>query len=78
MDAPDFPDDLVQTQRAFNAAYAALAMSLPRDTTALRRHLLHLSVRLQWHSHWRTTSSVPAARMRLRQTARARDAARAA
>ncbi|MFD8418204.1 hypothetical protein [Streptomyces sp. NPDC059466] len=77
MDAPDFPDDLVQTQAAWNATYNALA-ALPRDTTALRRRLLVLSVRLWWHSYWETAPSVPAARSELRQLARARGAARAA
>nr|BFD87196.1 hypothetical protein StreXyl84_65970 [Streptomyces sp. Xyl84] len=35
-----FPDDLVQTRAAWNAAYAVLAAPRPRDTTALRRRLL--------------------------------------
>ncbi|WP_327259917.1 MULTISPECIES: hypothetical protein [unclassified Streptomyces] len=42
----DFPDDLVQTQPAWNATYDALAAPRPRDTTALRRRLLRLSGRL--------------------------------
>jgi hypothetical protein len=46
MDATDFPDDLVQTQAAWNATYDALAAPRPRDTAALRRRLLRLSVRL--------------------------------
>ncbi|MFD9099107.1 hypothetical protein [Streptomyces collinus] len=78
MDATSFPDDLVQTQAAFHATYAALAAPHRGDTTALRRRLLRLSVRLWWHPYWDTTPSVPAARMELRQLARAREAARAA
>jgi hypothetical protein len=53
MDVTDFPDDLVQTQAAWNATYDALAAPRPRDTTALRRRLLRLSVRLWWHPYWR-------------------------
>ncbi|MEW2121792.1 hypothetical protein AB0945_43085 [Streptomyces sp. NPDC005474] len=78
MDATDFPDDLVQTQHAFNATYAALTAPHPRDTTALRRRLLRLSVRLAWHPYWNTALSVPAARTELRQLARIRGTACAA
>lgn len=78
MDVTDFPDDLVQTQAAWNATYDALAAPRPRDTTALRRRLLLLSVRLWWHPDWETVPSVPAARSELRQTTRARRAVRAA
>ncbi|MFJ3365729.1 hypothetical protein [Streptomyces anthocyanicus] len=78
MDATDFPHDLVQTQAAWNATYDALAAPRPRDTTALRRRLLHLSVRLSWHPYWETAPSVPAARSELRQLVRARGAVRAA
>jgi hypothetical protein len=73
MDATDFPDDLVQTQYAFNAAYEALAVSCARDTAFLRRRLLRLSVRLWWHPYWTTVPSVPAARTELRRLARVRD-----
>ncbi|MDQ0767174.1 hypothetical protein QF027_009809 [Streptomyces canus] len=46
MGATRFPDDLVQTQHAWNATYDALAAPHRRDITALRR-LLRLSVRAQ-------------------------------
>ncbi|MFD4530144.1 hypothetical protein ACFWP7_40830 [Streptomyces sp. NPDC058470] len=46
MDSTDLPDDRVQPQRAWNAAYDALAATRPRDTTDLRRRLLLLPVRL--------------------------------
>ncbi|MEV4975388.1 hypothetical protein [Streptomyces scopuliridis] len=78
MDVTDFPDDLVQMQAAWNAAYDALAAPRPSDTTALRRSLLLLSVRLWWHPYWQTVPSVPTARSELRQLARARGVVRAA
>ncbi|MGC2997553.1 hypothetical protein ACPF8X_03890 [Streptomyces sp. G35A] len=79
MGETDFPDDLVQTQAVWNATYDALAAPRPRDTTALRRRLLLLSVRLWWHPYWETAPSVPAAaRSELRQLVRARRAAQAA
>jgi hypothetical protein len=78
MDATDFPDDLVQTQAAWNATYDALAAPRPRDTTALRRRLLRLSVRLWWHPYWETAPSAPAARSELRHLARTHGAVRAA
>ncbi|MFC9623299.1 hypothetical protein ACFTXM_25975 [Streptomyces sp. NPDC056930] len=78
MDVTDFPDDLVQTQHAWNATYAALAAPRPRDTTALRRRLLRLSVRLWWHPYWETVPSVPTGRSALRQLARTRRAVQAA
>ncbi|MFF9162093.1 hypothetical protein ACF081_17745 [Streptomyces longwoodensis] len=78
MDVNDFPDDLVQTQAAWNTTYQALAAPRPRDTTALRRRLLLLSVRLWWHPYWETVPSVPAARVELRLLARDRAAVRAA
>lgn len=74
----DFPDDLVQTQHAWNAAYDALAMSRSRDATALRRLLLRLSVRLRWHPYWETVRCVPAARADLRRLTRRKGAARGA
>jgi hypothetical protein len=78
MDSTAFPDDLVQTQHAFNATCEALAAPRPRDTTTLRRRLVLLSVRLWWHPYWETAPSVPAARTRLRQMARAKEGARVA
>jgi hypothetical protein len=72
MNVTDLPDDLVRTQAAWNATYAALAAPRPGDTTTLRRRLLILSGRLLWHPYWKTAHSVPAARMELRRLARAR------
>ncbi|MFJ5779834.1 hypothetical protein [Streptomyces sp. NPDC093094] len=78
MDVTDFPDDLVQTQAAWNATYQELAAPRPRDTTALRRRLLLLSVRLRWHPYWETVPAVLAARSELRHLARVHGAVRAA
>ncbi|MEU5289406.1 hypothetical protein AB0G97_36225 [Streptomyces sp. NPDC020755] len=78
MDATAFPDDLMQTQKAWNATYAALAVPRPRDTTALRGRLLLLSGRPWGHPYWETASSIPAARSELRQAVRAQRAGRAA
>nr|WP_078875321.1 hypothetical protein [Streptomyces sp. NRRL F-5053] len=69
MDVTDFPEDLMQAQVAWNAIYQALAAPHQRDTTALRRRLLHLSVQLWWHPHWETVPSAPAARSQLRRLA---------
>lgn len=78
LDATDFPDDLVQTQAAWNATYNALAEPHRRDTTTLRRRLLRLSVRLWWHPYWNTARSAPAAHTALRQLTHTRGSARAA
>ncbi|MGW8634999.1 hypothetical protein [Streptomyces sp. NPDC055793] len=78
MGATDFPNDLMQTQAAWNATCDALAAPRPRDKTALRRRLLLLSVRLWWHPYWETVPSAPAARSELRHLARAHGAVRAA
>lgn len=77
MDVTDFPDDLVQTQAAWNSTYKALAAPRPRDTTALRRRLLLLSARLWWHPYWETAPSAPAARSELGHLARNHGAVRA-
>lgn len=66
MSARAFPDDLVRTQRAWNATYQALAARRPADNTMLRQRLLRLSVRLYWHPY---LVSRPAARPALRAVA---------
>lgn len=71
MESFPFLDDLIQAQRAWYAAYRELAQPRPRHTTTLRRGLLHLSVRIQWHPFWSTPCGrVPAARVELRRLAR--------
>ncbi|MEU1932448.1 hypothetical protein ABZ516_34495 [Streptomyces sp. NPDC019826] len=70
MESFPFPDDLVHAQQAWHAAYRELAAPRPRHTTVLRRRLLVLSVRIQWHPFWSTPSGrVPAARVELRRMA---------
>ncbi|WP_203674253.1 MULTISPECIES: hypothetical protein [unclassified Streptomyces] len=70
-----FPDDLVQTQRAWYAAYGQLAIrpshSTAAQTTVLRRQLTRLSVRISTHPYWAAhPGRPPAARMALRELAR--------
>ncbi|MCX5357612.1 hypothetical protein OG864_02500 [Streptomyces sp. NBC_00124] len=70
VDLPDLPDDLVCLQAAWYRAYDALAAPRPARTTALRRRLYALSVRLRWHPYWTRTAAVPAARAELRRQGR--------
>ncbi|MEV4741581.1 hypothetical protein [Streptomyces sp. NPDC049555] len=66
-----FPDDLVQAQQEWYAAYEALA-AREADVTALRRRLLRLSTLIMWHPHWTSPSgSSRASRVELRRHARA-------
>lgn len=72
MDDTAFPQDLVQAQRDWNATYQALAATRSQSHTALRRDLLRLSVRIRGHPFWGACpAGVPAARVRLREEARA-------
>ncbi|OEJ36305.1 hypothetical protein [Streptomyces agglomeratus] len=67
-----FPYDLVQAQRDWERAYAALSRPRPHNYTALRRRLLALSSRVLWHPYWTTPPGrSAAARVELRQQARA-------
>ncbi|MFJ5804271.1 hypothetical protein [Streptomyces decoyicus] len=69
MPAYDFPDDLLQAQRAWYTAYRQLAQEeSPSQTTVLRRTLQRLSVRIATHPYWATIPGRgPAARMALKQ-----------
>ncbi|MDX2922340.1 hypothetical protein [Streptomyces sp. NE06-03C] len=70
MDRYPFPDDLIDAQREWHAAYRALAAPRPRHTAELRRRLLLLSVRIEWHPWWSTPAGwSPAARVELRRLA---------
>ncbi|GAA5608386.1 hypothetical protein [Streptomyces griseus] len=70
MESFPFPDDLVRAQRDWHAAYRALAVPRPRGVTELRRRLLALSVRIEWHPFWSTPDGwSPAARVELRRLA---------
>ncbi|MFD0623048.1 hypothetical protein ACFQ2K_09755 [Streptomyces sanglieri] len=64
-----YPDGLVRAQRDWLATYRQLAEPRPRHTTALRRRLLDLSARVQWHPFWSTPPGTPAARVELRRLA---------
>ena len=70
MEHQPFPLDLVRTQTAWTATYAALAAPGPGGTTALRRRLLRLSTRLHWHTHWAAHGAGPAGRVELRALVR--------
>ncbi|MFL4497464.1 hypothetical protein ACJ6WD_40440 [Streptomyces sp. VTCC 41912] len=67
----DFPDDLVQAQSAWYAAYRQLsAGENPTQTTVLRRQLQRLSVQIASHPYWdRVPGRAPAARMALKERA---------
>ncbi|MET9648605.1 hypothetical protein [Streptomyces syringium] len=73
MQPPTYPDDLVQAQRHWNTTYQALAaVPRPQNTTALRRRLQQLSVRIWWHPFWSTSPGGPrAGRVELGRLARA-------
>ncbi|MFB6908038.1 hypothetical protein ACFCWB_27570 [Streptomyces bacillaris] len=75
MDRFRFPDDLIRAQQEWHATYRALAVPRPRRSTGLRRRLLRLSVRIEWHPFWSTPEGrSPAARVELRRrTADVRD-----
>ncbi|MET9373968.1 hypothetical protein ABZX98_07435 [Streptomyces sp. NPDC002992] len=70
MEHQPFPLDLVRTQTAWTATYAALAAPGPGGTTVLRRRLLRLSTRLYWHPHWSALDAGPAGRVELRALVR--------
>ncbi|MFB9576161.1 hypothetical protein [Streptomyces yanii] len=75
-----FPHELVQAQRDWKSTYQALAAPCLRNRTVLRRRLLHLSARIQWHPFWTADPGrSAAARVELRRQARtgSRTAARA-
>lgn len=80
MDAPAFPNDLIQAQCDLYATYDALAAGDHLGNTALRRRLLLLSTRIWWHPFWNTRSPRSSAdRAELRRQARSgRHAASAA
>ncbi|MEU5331389.1 hypothetical protein [Streptomyces parvus] len=68
MDRFLFPDDLIRAQREWHDTYRALSVPSSRNITELRRRLLLLSVRIQWHPFWSTPGGwSPAARVELRR-----------
>ncbi|MFJ4972692.1 hypothetical protein [Streptomyces sp. NPDC088755] len=71
MESFPFPNDLIRAQRAWHAAYRELSSPRPRHATELRRRLLDLSCRIQWHPFWSTPPGrTPAARVELKRRAR--------
>ncbi|MER6914025.1 hypothetical protein ABT354_20320 [Streptomyces sp. NPDC000594] len=73
------PRDLVLLQRAWYDTYARLVSGAPDGRTVLRRRLLKLSARIQWHPYWRTVpaGTVSVRRSRVRALARAGGASQA-
>ncbi|MFD7898948.1 hypothetical protein [Streptomyces sp. NPDC059743] len=75
MEPLPFPHDLLQAQIAWHRAYAALADDpVGAHTTAQRRRLLRLSVRIFWHPYWSDPAG-PARREELRRQVRALESA---
>lgn len=71
MEHAPFPSELIELQAAWQHTYAALAVSHPVHTTALRRRLQTLSGQLLFHPYWSGPGRTPAARVELRRQARA-------
>ncbi|MFF4607872.1 hypothetical protein ACFY12_34685 [Streptomyces sp. NPDC001339] len=71
MTSYSFPDDLLQAQREWYAAYQQLATTEnPAQTTVLRRTLQRLSVHIATHPYWASIPGrAPAARMALKRQA---------
>ncbi|MFI6284403.1 hypothetical protein ACIBCM_06530 [Streptomyces sp. NPDC051018] len=67
-----FPTDLLETQTAWYTTYRDLAgAAAPSGAAVLRRRLLGLSARIAAHPYWDTPAGTPAARVALKETARA-------
>lgn len=72
MNANTFPQELVEAQTAWYATYWQLANTSPANGTAAhRRRLQELSRRIAGHPYWQTPAGTPAARMALKELARA-------
>lgn len=72
MDRDRFPRDLLKDQTAWYLTYDELAHASGSSHTDARRRLLELSRRIAGHSFWETPSGTPAARVALKEIARAR------
>ncbi|MCX4661582.1 hypothetical protein [Streptomyces uncialis] len=68
-----FPADLLESQIAWYVTYGRLADTAVTGTgaAACRRRLLALSARIAAHPYWDTPAGTPAARVALKETARA-------
>ncbi|MCX4405659.1 hypothetical protein OG840_29665 [Streptomyces sp. NBC_01764] len=59
------PEDLVAAQCAWERTYRSLADPANRQrTTALRRRLLELSVKVWWHPYWQQAGTGQRAALR--------------
>ncbi|MFI7176408.1 MULTISPECIES: hypothetical protein [Streptomyces] len=73
---PEFPEDLITLQRAWQQTYADLAQApAGAGTTALRRRLITLSGTLCTHPHWAAPTAWRAGGVELRRAARIRTSA---
>ncbi|MEV0602198.1 hypothetical protein AB0I82_23230 [Streptomyces sp. NPDC050315] len=71
MDRPDFPHDLLEVQTAWYLTYGRLATAPTNQVAPYRRRLLELSRRIADHPYWQTPQGTPAARVALKEQARA-------
>ncbi|WP_031102376.1 hypothetical protein [Streptomyces sp. NRRL S-146] len=72
MDRDHFPSDLLKDQSAWYVTYDELATDpAGTQTAARRRRLLELSRLVAGHPFWKTSAGTPAARMALKEIARA-------
>jgi hypothetical protein len=72
MDVDAFPRDLLEAQTAWYATYWRLANAASgHGTTEHRRRLQQLSLLIAGHPYWQTPAGTPAARMALKEIARA-------
>lgn len=77
MDRHTFPADLLETQTAWYVTYEHLAAATVDDgAAAYRRRLLRLSRLIAAHPYWQTRAGTPAARVELKELARARASSR--
>ncbi|GGV10255.1 hypothetical protein [Streptomyces spectabilis] len=74
MDRHTFPTDLLETQEAWYVTYRQLADVPMTGAAAHRRRLLRLSQLIAAHPFWQTSAGTPAARVALKERARARTA----
>lgn len=66
-----FPSDLVATQTAWYVTYGRLATGDNSGAAEQRRRLLQLSQRIADHAFWQSPAGTPAARVALKELARA-------
>ncbi|MFI8930651.1 hypothetical protein ACIG3E_23605 [Streptomyces sp. NPDC053474] len=74
MDRHTFPADLLKAQEAWYVTYQHLADVPTSGAAAHRRRLLRLSRLIAAHPYWQTPHGTPAARVALKEQARAQAA----